>query len=344
MTVLRCRRSHLPGELDEIAHENAVPEYEDRSQCRRTPAKASASMPRTSSRTPCARRRRKARRRCRRCSASPTAWNDYAVDFAQRAILFWDTHAPARQQLPRAPEEGAAAAAALRLRNRARRAQVRAPGQLRAGAHRAARGRHGRPEAPALRRSSTRAPATARASAASRTTRRSASRCATGTRSTSSSSSPSRSPARRCSTSARPKPHFVHKVRELHPESPKPVDRRQLPGRLGGDDAGRFRPRRHRADRHQRRADVLLGRRLGGGRRRQPDALRGRPARRHLAVVAGRRPGQRRLRRRLPGPELREPAIRPTPSGTSTTTCSRTSTPSRRASSNSSAGGAASTC
>ena len=63
-------------------------------------------------------------------------------------------------------------------------------------------------------------------------------------------------------------------------------DRRQLPGRLGGDDARRRRSRRHRADRHQRRADVVLGRRVAGGRRRQSDALRGRHARRHVARVA----------------------------------------------------------
>ena len=66
-------------------------------------------------------------------------WTDvanYAVDFAQRSVLFWDTlrqrgnnfveHAPAR----------AAAGAALRLRDGARRPHARAAGQLRAGAHR----------------------------------------------------------------------------------------------------------------------------------------------------------------------------------------------------------------
>ena len=125
--------------------------------------------------------------------------------------------------------------------------------------------------------------------------------------------------------------------------APKPVDRRQLPGRLGGDDARRRQSRRHRPDRDQRRADVVLGRRLERGRGRQPDALCRRPARRHLARLAHGRPRQRHVRRRLAGAELREPRIRPTPSGTSTTTSSPTSTPSRRASSSSSAGGAAST-
>ena len=136
---------------------------------------------------------------------------------------------------------------------------------------------------------------------------------------------------------------FVHKVRELHPQSAEARDRRQLPGRLGGDDARRRRSRRHRPDRDQRRADVVLGRRLAGGRGRQPDALRRRPARRHLARLARRPTSATACSTARTWSELREPESRPTRSGTSTTTCSRTSTPSRRASSSSSAGGAAST-
>ena len=63
-------------------------------------------------------------------------------------------------------------------------------------------------------------------------------------------------------------------------------DRRQLPGWLGSDDARGGRSRRHRPDRHQRRADVVLGRRVGRRRGRQPDALLGRDARRHVARLA----------------------------------------------------------
>ena len=55
---------------------------------------------------------------------------------------------------------------------------------------------------------------------------------------------------------------FVHKVRALHPDSDEARDRRQLPGRLGGDDARGLGPRRDRADRDRRRADVVLGRRV----------------------------------------------------------------------------------
>ena len=58
--------------------------------------------------------------------------------------------APARQQLRRAHAAGVAAGAAFRLRDGPRRAHARAPGQLCAGAHRAAGGRDRRREAPPL--------------------------------------------------------------------------------------------------------------------------------------------------------------------------------------------------
>ena len=90
------------------------------------------------------------------------------------------------------------------------------------------------------------------------------------------------------------------------PGEPQAGDRRQLPGRLGGDDARGRGPGRHRADRDQRRTDVLLGRRLPGRPWRQPDALRGRHAGRHLARVADLGLGRRHLRRCRPGAELRE--------------------------------------
>jgi hypothetical protein len=52
---------------------------------------------------------------------------------------------------------------------------------------------------------------------------------------------------------------------------------------MGRDDARGFASRRHRSGRDRGRADVVLERRLARRRRRQPDALCGRPARRHLA-------------------------------------------------------------
>ena len=99
---------------------------------------------------------------------------------------------------------------------------------------------------------------------------------------------------------------FVKRVRELHPASPKPVIVGNCQGGWAAMMLAASDPRGHRPDRDQRRADVVLGRRVPGARRRQPDALRRRPAGRHLARVADRRPGRRHLRRRLPGRELRE--------------------------------------
>ena len=46
---------------------------------------------------------------------------------------------------------------------------------------------------------------------------------------------------------------------------------------------------------------------LGGRRGQEPDALHGRPARRHLAHLALRRSRQRQVRRRVSGRQLREP-------------------------------------
>ena len=61
---------------------------------------------------------------------------------------------------------------------------------------------------------------------------------------------------------------------------------RQLPGRLGGDDACRVAPRHRGSVRDQRRADVLLVRQ----RRRKPDALPRRPRRRRMAGAVRQRP------------------------------------------------------
>ena len=77
---------------------------------------------------------------------------------------------------------------------------------------------------------------------------------------------------------------------------------RQLPGRLGDDAGGRDPAGAVRPADHRRRALVLLGRRA----RPEPDALFGRPLWRQLADGAGGRSRRRHLRRRRPGPELRE--------------------------------------
>ena len=80
-----------------------------------------------------------------------TSMYRYGVDFAQRSILFWDTLRQRGNNFVEHARRGHAAGAALRLRDDARRAHVRAPGQLRARAHHAAGRRDGRCEAAALR-------------------------------------------------------------------------------------------------------------------------------------------------------------------------------------------------
>ena len=78
---------------------------------------------------------------------------------------------------------------------------------------------------------------------------------------------------------------------------------RQLPGRLGDHAAGGHAARAFRPDHRRRLTALLLGRRA----RRKSHALHRRPARRQLAGGADRRPRQRQVRRRLAGPQLREP-------------------------------------
>ena len=187
-----------------------------------------------------------------------------------------------------------------------RRPPARAPGELRAAAHHAARGRDGRRQAPALRdhRSARRPRARHRRLQGRLAGRRGAARRASGVLRDLLSRSRARADAARrlqCRAAVR------QAGAGAAPEGAEAGDHRQLPGRLGGDDAGRRAPRRHRADRHQRRADVVLERCLERRRQRQPDALRRRAAGRLVAGVAGRRPRQRQVRRRPPGAELREP-------------------------------------
>ncbi len=79
---------------------------------------------------------------------------------------------------------------------------------------------------------------------------------------------------------ARAEAVFLEKVIALHPGGRRQALRdRQLPGRLGGHDAGRASPRAVRPDHHRRLAAVLLGRRA----RQESDALQRRPAGRQLA-------------------------------------------------------------
>ena len=250
--------------------------------------------------------------------------------------------ARARQRLRRAQPRGAAAAAALRLRDRRRRTHARPPGQLRAGAHRPPGGRDGRSEAAALRdhRPARRPRSRHRRLQGRLAGRRRAARRPSGLLR-------DLLPRPRAGPDAARRLRGRAAIREEGARAasgePEARDRRQLPGRLGGDDARRGGSGRHRADRDQRRADVVLGRRIPGGRRRQPDALRRRHAGRHLAVVVRGRPGRRRVRRRVSGREFREPESGQHVLGQVLQPVREHRHRARRASSSSSAGGAAST-
>ena len=266
----------------------------------------------------------------------------YAVDFAQRSILLLGHAAPARQQLPRARAAGSAAGAALRLRNGHGRAPARAPGQLRAAAHRSAegvtvdakrrpyviidpRGGHG-PGIGGFKDDSQVGVALREGHPVYFVI-----------------FFPDPEPGQTLLDVCNAEREFVHRVRELHPDAPKPAIVGNCQGGWAAmmlaasspDDTGPI---------------VIVGAPMsywGGAwserRGRQPDALRRRAARRHLARVADVRPRRRQVRRRLAGAELREPEPGQHVLGQVLPACSPTSTPSRRASSSSSAGGAATT-
>ena len=118
--------------------------------------------------------------------------------------------------------------------------------------------------------SSIRAPDTVRASAASRPTARSASRFKAGHPCYFIGFLPDPMPGQTIEDIARAEAVFLEKVIALHPACRRQAVRdRQLPGRLGGHDAGRDAARTVRPDHHRRRAAVLLA-----GRARQiSDAL-----------------------------------------------------------------------
>ena len=232
-------------------------------------------------------------------------WYAYAVDTAQRSILFWDTIRQRGNDFVEHAQAGLSPVLHFAYETVLDGREFRPAGQLRARAHRAARRRHRLSETAAVRhhRSASRSRARDRRLQGRFAGRR---RDARG---------PSRL-FRHFFPRSRAGPDVAARLRggkgvraqgaRAPSRQPETRDRRQLPGRLGRDDARRRRSRRHGADRHQRRADVVLGRSVAGRRRRQSDALRRRHARRHVARVDDGGPGRRRVRRRVPGRELRE--------------------------------------
>ena len=117
------------------------------------------------------------------------------------------------------------------------------------------------------------------------------------------------------------------------------VRHRQLPGRLGADDARRARAEARRPDPARRLADLLLG----GRRRQEPDALLGRTARRHLDGLAARATSATASSTAPISSTTSRTSTRRTPTGPSSTTSTRRSTPSASGSSSSRSGGAATT-
>ena len=203
-------------------------------------------------RAPRAGRRRQRHRRARSPIPPPAPscgrdWYSYAVDATQRSILFWDTLRQRGNNFVEHNQAGPAAGAALRLRDGRRRPQAR------------------------------RARSTTRWCASCR--RRASRSIRSGARTSSSIRAPGHGPGiggfkddsqvgvalrdgpsgllRHLLPRARAGPDAARRVRgraavraqgaRAASGEPEAGDRRQLPGRLGGDDARRLRSRRHRA-------------------------------------------------------------------------------------------------
>ncbi len=208
--------------------------------------------------------------------------------------------AAARQPVARTRGRRQAAGAQVQVRNHRRRSRLRARRQLRAGADHPAARNHGRRHQAAVR--------DRRSAGRTRPRhRRLQGRLRGGGRAVRRPPGLLRHLLSRAN--AGPDAGGRHRRRSrIHPHrgrapSTQPEARggRQLPGRVGGDDAGRGAPGRGGGVGDQRRADVVLV----GQRRRVADALRRGPGRRRVAVAAGERSGCRQVRRRPPGAELR---------------------------------------
>ena len=229
---------------------------------------------------------------------NPASWYSYAVDATQRSILFWDTLWQRGNNFVEHTAQGLKPVLHFDYETVLDGRTFERPVNYALLRITPPEGVDGRSEAAALpHHRSARGPRSRHRRLQGRFAgRRRAARRAI--RCTSSSSFATPSPARRCSTSARPSSSSCRKVRELHPDSAKPAIVGNCQGGWAAMMLAARRSRRHRPDRHQRRADVVLGRRVERRRGRQPDALRGRHARRHVARVADGRPGQRQVRRR----------------------------------------------
>ena len=208
-----------------------------------------------------------------------TAASEYWIDAAQRSILFWDVMRERgnayREHLVEIAPHVLDYQVELLLDGRTFARPVNyvlvrvIPPQGTRSIRRAVRSS-----------SSIRVPATDRASAGSNPTAKSGSPSRPAIPAISSGSCPIPCPARPSRTSRAPRRLFSKRSSALHPDGRRQALRhRQLPGRLGGHDAGGRASRAVRPDHLRGIAAVLLGRRA----RQKPDALYRRPSRRQLA-------------------------------------------------------------
>ena len=170
----------------------------------------------------------------RRCGATP---GSTAIDSAQRSVLFWDTLRQRGNNWIAHEEAGKPPLLALRVRDARRRRDDRAAGQLRAGADHSARGRRRRRHAaPVHHHRSARRPRPGhrRLQGGFRGRRRTAGGPPGVFRHLLSGSRAGADARGRHRRRGGVRPHR----RERHPRQPEAGARRQLPGRLGGDDAG----------------------------------------------------------------------------------------------------------
>ena len=193
----------------------------------------------------------------------PSSGYRYAVDCDAALDPVLGHAAPARQQLRRAhATQGLQPVLHFDYEIVLDGRKLRAPGQLRAAAHHAARGRDGRCRSGGPTSSSIRAPATAPASAASRTIRRSAWRCAPGHPVYFVIFFRDPEPGQTLLDVCEAEQQFVQQGARAAPDSAKPAIIGNCQGGWAAMMLAAVRSRRHRPDRHQRRADVVLGRRL----------------------------------------------------------------------------------
>ena len=189
------------------------------------------------------------------------AWTEYALDTRRAHGALLGHAAPARRRLSRARARRPSTAPALPARDRDGWANLRAPGQLCAPADDPPAGCRAVPATETVHhhRSACRPRPRDRRLQGRLSGRRGAALGPPGVLRGLFPRSGAGPDAARC---VRGRGGIRAQGPRAAPRERQARDRRQLPGRMGGDDARRRAPRRHGPHRHQRGADVLLGGRL----------------------------------------------------------------------------------